>query len=345
MPAPRAHDLGDRQERQALARRLAVAGHDGRRLAERAGELADEPRLADARRADERDDAGLRRGGRRVERGVQPRELARAADQRRLQAALRAALALGAVDEAERRAPAAPCPSARAARRARGARRRARGGRSRRRRSTSPGAAACSSRAATLTVSPTSRSADFAGSTTTSPVLTPVRRATVAPQRRSRSSLSAAERLAHPLGRPHGAQRVVLGDGRDAPDRHHRVADELRDRPALGLDRAAHLGVEAVHDPAQRLGVEPVAERGEPDHVGEEHGERLADLAARRPVPGRRRRDRRAAGQAEPRPRLGSPPRTRGTAPSSMATPKVLMSRSRSPTTLPAGCRRSRSRA
>src|SRR3712207_8415252 len=45
------------------------------------------------------------------------------------------------------------------------------------------------------------------------------------------------------------------------------------------------LVVEAVHDTAQRLLVEPLAERREADHVGEQDRERLADL----PAGGRRR--------------------------------------------------------
>ena len=90
------------------------------------------------------------------------------------------------------------------------------------------------------------------------------------------------ERAAHGLGRAHGAQRVVLAHHRRAPDGHHRVADELRDGALVRVHRAAHLLVEAVHHPAQRLLVEALAERREPDEVGEEDRQRLADL-----LPGR----------------------------------------------------------
>ena len=48
----------------------------------------------------------------------------------------------------------------------------------------------------------------------------------------------------------------------------------------MRVHRAAHLLVEAVHHPPQRLLVEPLAERREPDEVGEQDRQRLADLLA-----------------------------------------------------------------
>ena len=69
------------------------------------------------------------------------------------------------------------------------------------------------------------------------------------------------ERVAHLDGRAHGPQRVVLVHHRDAEDGHDGVTDELLDRAAVPLDDGAHLVEVAGHDAAQRLGVEPLAER------------------------------------------------------------------------------------
>ena len=77
------------------------------------------------------------------------------------------------------------------------------------------------------------------------------------------------QRPAHLLGGAHRPQRIVLAHDRRPPHRHHRVADELRHRAAVGVHRAAHLLVEAVHDPPQRLLVEPLGQRREADQVGE----------------------------------------------------------------------------
>src|SRR5690349_8770897 len=55
--------------------------------------------------------------------------------------------------------------------------------------------------------------------------------------------------------RTNGSLRVVLGRGRRAPDRHHRIADELLDRTAVDLDQAA-AGLEvARQDLAHLLGI------------------------------------------------------------------------------------------
>ena len=48
------------------------------------------------------------------------------------------------------------------------------------------------------------------------------------------------ERVAHLDGRANGAERVVLVDGRDPEDGHHRVADVLLDGAAVALDHGAH---------------------------------------------------------------------------------------------------------
>ena len=91
-----------------------------------------------------------------------------------------------------------------------------------------PAAAACSSRAATLTASPVaSRSAV---PVTTSPVLTPIRACTP----------SSGQRVAH-LQRAARTARSASSScsDRHAEHRHHRVADELLDRAAVRLDDRA----------------------------------------------------------------------------------------------------------
>jgi hypothetical protein len=44
------------------------------------------------------------------------------------------------------------------------------------------------------------------------------------------------ERLPHSVRRPNGSERVVLVELRDPEHRHHGVADELLDRPAVSFD-------------------------------------------------------------------------------------------------------------
>ena len=133
--------------------------------------------------------------------------------------------------------------------------------------STSPGCAACSSRAATLTASPVASRSSVP--VTTSPVLTPIRA----------SQPELGQRVAHLGRRPHGAQRVVLVHDRHAEHGHHRVADELLHRAAVPLDDRLHPLEVAREQRAQRLGVEPLAERRRAGDVAEEDGDDLALLA------------------------------------------------------------------
>ena len=109
------------------------------------------------------------------------------------------------------------------------------------------------------------------------------------------------------VGGAHRAQRVVLVHRRHAEDGHHRVADELLHRPAVPLDdRLRRLEV-ARHHPPQALRIDPLAERRRAGDVAEEHRHDLAHLARRG-----RLGQRRAAGVAEARavPVLGSTART-----------------------------------
>jgi hypothetical protein len=104
--------------------------------------------------------------------------------------------------------------------------------------------------------------------------------------------LDALAQLGRGADRPHG---VVLVQRRDAEHGHHRVADELLHGAAVALQHRPHRREPARHHPAERLGVQPLAEAGRPGEVAEHHGHDLAGLA-----PAGRSRDRRAAAEAEP---------------------------------------------
>ena len=93
---------------------------------------------------------------------------------------------------------------------------------------------------------------------------------------------------------PDRALGVVLSRCRRSPDRHHRVADELLDRPAVALDqRAGRLEV-AREKLAHLLRVTRLGESREADQIREEHRDeaplgggsrardRLGDLACGR---------------------------------------------------------------
>ena len=138
----------------------------------------------------------------------------------------------------------------------------------------SPGGAACSSRAATLTASPvTSVSPSPA---TTSPVFTPVRK------KCDRELLAERRQPLADLGhRAHRPQRIVLVRDRDAEHRHRRVSDELLHRAAMALDDQPDLLEVATHRSSHRLGIEPLAERRRAGHVAEDDRHRLAYLPRR----------------------------------------------------------------
>ena len=90
---------------------------------------------------------------------------------------------------------------------------------------------------------------------------------------------------AHPLAhQERGAQAafgIVLVRARGPEHRHDRIAHELLDEALVALDRRGHLAEEVGLDRAHVLGVEPLAERGEPDQVREEHGDRAAVAVGR----------------------------------------------------------------
>ena len=77
------------------------------------------------------------------------------------------------------------------------------------------------------------------------------------------------------------AHRVVVVDGRHAEDRDDRVADVLLERAAPRRDHLGHRLEVGAQQRAQPLGIEPLAELGRADHVGEEDRRELALLAER----------------------------------------------------------------
>ena len=138
-----------------------------------------------------------------------------------------------------------------------------------------PAAAACSSRAATLTASPVASRSSVP--VTTSPVLTPTR--PLMPELR--------ERVAHLDRRPTGTEGVVLVRDRRSEHRHHRIADELLDRASMCLDDRLHPLEVASEQRPQCLRIGRLAERGRAGDVAKQHGYRLAHLALDRRVESR----------------------------------------------------------
>ena len=109
---------------------------------------------------------------------------------------------------------------------------------------------------------------------------------------------------------PHGAERVVLVDDRDAEDGHHLVAPEPLHRAAVPPDDLRHrLRVPRHHSPG-RLGIGCLAERRRAHRVAEEDRHRLAHLEPRMAT----LRERRAAGGAEPGVRVVCSPQRSQTA-------------------------------
>ena len=86
------------------------------------------------------------------------------------------------------------------------------------------------------------------------------------------------QRVAHLDRRPHRAQRVVLVQHRHAEHGHHRVADELLHAAAVPLDDRLHPLEVAREQRTQPLGIERLAERGRAGQVAEQHRHRLALL-------------------------------------------------------------------
>jgi hypothetical protein len=86
------------------------------------------------------------------------------------------------------------------------------------------------------------------------------------------------ERPPHAVRGPNRSERVVLVELRDPEHRHHGIADELLDRPAVPFDHRGHLLEVTAHDAAQRFGVETITQGRRPRHVGEHDRDDLAYL-------------------------------------------------------------------
>ncbi len=197
-----------------------AAAADDRRLDHRQ-RLGRQPRLAETRVGDDRDQlaAPLRQ---RPRPGLaQQRQLALAADEDRLVPPLGRRAGSEQPVGGQRLALALQHAAARAAPR-RPPRRRARSVASAI--STSPGEAACCKRAATFSASPVARRSSVP--VTTSPVLTPIRPSIPSPANASRISTAARQ----------ARKRIVLVHDRHPEHRHHRIADELLHRAAVLLD-------------------------------------------------------------------------------------------------------------
>ena len=95
--------------------------------------------------------------------------------------------------------------------------------------------------------------------------------------------VDASESLLHLERRTHGTEGVVLVDGRHAEHGHDRVADELLDGAAVVLERRLHRAEVAPHHPPQRLGIEPLSERGRAGDVREDDRHDLPRLGVASP--------------------------------------------------------------
>ncbi len=89
------------------------------------------------------------------------------------------------------------------------------------------------------------------------------------------------DRGAHLRGGSDGTKSIVLVRHGDPEDRHHRVADELLDRPTVTLDDRSQVLEVAAHARTERLRIRRFAERGRADEIAEENGDDLALLARR----------------------------------------------------------------
>ena len=73
-----------------------------------------------------------------------------------------------------------------------------------------------------------------------------------------------------------GALGVIAKRAWQAKDRHHGVADELLQRPAMIGNDAAGMRVVAAHQGAHILRIEALAKGGGAGHVGEQNGNELS---------------------------------------------------------------------
>jgi hypothetical protein len=88
--------------------------------------------------------------------------------------------------------------------------------------------------------------------------------------------VEAGERDAQLRRGAHGSQRIVLVQFWEPEDGHHRVADELLQRPSVALEHRADGGEVARHDLTERFRVEALAERRRVRDVRKDNGDRAA---------------------------------------------------------------------
>ena len=88
--------------------------------------------------------------------------------------------------------------------------------------------------------------------------------------RKAGTSLQRPERVSSAERRPQGSGRVVLVRRRHTERRHHGVADELFDRPALRLELLAHRPEVRREHLLEPLGVQALAEARRAGHVREQ---------------------------------------------------------------------------
>ena len=228
------HHLAQRPERQSLAVGEAAARRDRRALAHRLGELVREPRLADAGRAEDRDELAAAPADRSLERRGELPQLVLASDQRGREppVAEPGAFSTPTSLNAGTR-PLFPLSSSGGTGSALTACLTSSSVRSPIR--ISPRGAACSSRAARLTASPLTKPWPRDG------IADDHLSGVDAGPRLEGDAVAAAEllvelgqRAAHVVRRTHRAQRVVLAHRRHAEDGHHRIADELLDDAPRG---------------------------------------------------------------------------------------------------------------
>ena len=104
--------------------------------------------------------------------------------------------------------------------------------------------------------------------TAASPVSTPARAWIVGPR--------TLDRIDQVESGPDGTFGVVLAGGRGTPHRHHRVADELLDDPAVAADHVRGELEVAGQGVANLFRVALLGERREPDEIGEQDGDEPA---------------------------------------------------------------------
>ena len=262
----RSHDLGERPVRDPLAVGEAAPDDDAGLPHHALGELAGQPRLADARGAEQRDSLGSISLGCTLERGQELAELLAAADERHVQRAGKGRRIIKHVEQPPRR-DRLRLPSRLDGHHGLDAQRIARDPVCRVAEQDLPRRGGLLQPCGDVHgVAGDERLALFGDDLAridADPQLDPKRR-DLAPQLERRASR---------------AQRVILVHGRDSEYRHHRVADELLHCRAVPLKRRARRLEVARHHPTQRLGIETFPHPGRPRDVREEDGDSLPDHA------------------------------------------------------------------